>query len=276
MKQVSPEIYTKEYYLNHCLGFEEFQKNFGKQVIPRNKYLLDLIEVEDGMKVLDIGCGRGDMIFYCASLGMECVGIDYSKKGISIANDAKKHQRKSILKKVSFSLMDAKKIDFPDSTFDLVISVDVFEHLYKEELELVLSEVKRVLKPNGILLVHTEFNKIYLNFTHKNFIFPVSKLLLRLNKLVTNNEYPGLPKDPRSDLHKIQHVNEPTIFYLRNLLKRFNFNGKIISHIGLLKKDKTWKDYIYNCIVLLYPFSLLPPLIYFFATDYTCVMRNKK
>lgn len=276
MKQVSSEAYTKEYYLNHCLGFEEFQKRFGKQVIPRNKYLLSLIDVKKGMKLLDIGCGRGDMTFYCASLGMECIGIDYAKEGIKLANTAKKKQDIPIQKRVSFSVMDAKKLTFPDNEFDLIISVDVFEHMYKEELDTATSEIKRVLKPNGVLLVHTEFNKIYLDFTHRYFIYPVSSLLLRLNKLLTKSEYPGLPKDPRSDLHKIQHVNEPTIFYLKNLFKRFTLKGKIVSHIGLLKKDKTWKDYVYNSTVLLYPLSLFPPLLYFFATDYTCVMRNKK
>ncbi len=169
-----------------------------------------------------------------------------------------------------------KKLTFGDNRFDVIISFDVFEHLYPEELQQAMSEISRVLKKDGTLLVHTEANKLYLDFTHGWYAYPVSTLLIRLNNLITRNHYEGLPKDPRNDNHKKQHVNEPTIFYLRQLFGAHQFSGQIISNISMLKKILSWKDYLYNICVLWYPFCFVPPFSYFFAYDYICIMKNKK
>ena len=171
--------------------------------------------------------------------------------------------------------MDAKKLRFKKNTFDVITSVDVFEHLYKEELELAMNEISRVLKPEGILFVHTETNKIYLNFTHRVWSYPLDKLLIIVNQLITKKKYSGLPKDPRNDLHKTQHVNEPTYYYLKNLFARHRFIGKINSLVPL-KPSISWKDKLHNFLVSLHPFSQYFPLHIFFAHEYICMMQNNK
>lgn len=276
IRRVDPSVYSEHYYLNDCLGSEEFKKSQGTLFHPRVEQLLQKIEIKKGMNVLDVGCGRGDIVFFCAGKGANAVGIDYSPEGIKLAGKVYKKQKKAIKRRASFHVMDAKKLTFPDNTFDVVISVDVFEHLYAEELEIALSEISRVLKPQGTLLVHTEANKLYLNYTHRFYTYPVSTVLLFLNSFISGTKYGGLPRDPRNDLHKLQHVNEPTYFYLRRLFKRHHFQGSIYQIIGMLKPVISWKDRMYNCIVLLSPLSYVPPLIYFFAYDYLCVMKNKK
>lgn len=268
MRHVDPNIYTKEYYLNDCCGAEEFKKTKGKTLHPDVSSVLSHITIQPGMKILDIGCGRGDVVVYYAKQGADAYGIDYSSDAITIAQEVKQ-------KNTHFALMDAKKLAFPKNYFDAVISIDVFEHLYKEELEVVMQEIKRVLKKDGILLVNTEPNKIYLDFWHKVYVYPVSTFLVTISNLLTNSKYPGMPKDPRNDLHKKQHVNEPTYFYLKHLFKRHGFGGKIIQNIALLKPIHSWKDRLYNIIVVWYPFSFYPPFSYLFAYDYICIMRKK-
>jgi len=169
--------------------------------------------------------------------------------------------------------MDANKIKFNKNTFDMVISIDVFEHLYPEELETVIMNVSNILKKNGMLLIHTEANKIYLNFTHPFYVYPISSFLIWANKILTGNEYPNLPKDPRNDLHKIQHVNEPTYYYLVNLFKKNEFVGKIIPIIPY-KPLISWKDLIYNFLVWFFPFSKFWPMHLLFAYDYICIMKK--
>lgn len=276
MKRVDSSVYSKEYYLNTCLGFEKFEKFNGNKLNSRWEKLLSLIKVGKDSKILDVGCGRGDLVLYCAKKGAFVVGIDYSKDAIDIARNLFKKQNKNIQKKIKFYNMDAKNIDFKKNSFDTVVSFDVFEHLYKEELEIVMKKISKVLNRNGTLLIHTEANKIYLNFTHKFYIYPVSSVLIYLNKLFFKKEYAGFSKDPRNELHKIQHVNEPTLFYLKNLFKRHNFEGKIISNVSLIKENLSWKDRIYNHLVILYPFCNLPIFNLFFAYDYICIMKNKK
>lgn len=264
MRSVDPKIYSRNYYLNSCSKNGDFS---------RFERLLKAIKFSKNMRILDLGCGRGDLAYYLARKSVKVVGIDYSEDAIKLA---KKDLRiKRYKKNISFILMDAKKLFFPDNYFDLVISIDLFEHLYPPELEAVLKEVSRVLKKDGDLLVHTEANKIYLNITHKFYVYPVNALLVLINKVITQKEYPGLPKDPRSNLHKIQHVNEPTYLYLRNLFARHFFKGKIISVVPF-KPLLGWKDWIYNLSVWFYPVSLFWPFNFLFAYDYFCFMKNKK
>jgi len=172
--------------------------------------------------------------------------------------------------------MDAKKLNFSDDSFDIVLSIDVFEHLYPEELELVMKEISRVLKKNGILLVNTESIKMYLDFWHNIYIYPISQLLIKLNKIIAHKEYLGLSKDPRNNIHKKQHVNEPTFFSLKRLFYKHSFVGKITSNIDLLKPVFSWKDRLYNYIVLWYPLCKIFPFNLLFAYEYICIMKNNK
>lgn len=269
MRQLNPSIYTKEYFLHHCSTLDEKGK-----INKRFRKLFENINIDKNKKILDLGCGSGDLSIFLAKKGADVIGIDYSKNAIEIANE-KLFRENNFKGKLKFYLMDAKKISFEENEFDIVVSIDLFEHLYPEELEVVFKKISYVLGKDGILLVHTEPNKFYLNFTHPFYVYPISSLLIWINKKISKKNYPNLPKDPRNDFHKLQHVNEPTFYYLVNLFKRFRFKGNIypvVSYKSLL----SWKDIIYNIFVWFYPFSKYWPLHLFFAYDYICIMRNDK
>lgn len=238
-------------------------------------FLLDFIPLKKGMRVLDIGCGKGDAVFYLANKGIAAIGIDYAREAIKMARQVRFKNTKHIQGLTGFRLMNAKELKFKDNALDAIIAFDIFEHLYKKELEEVMREISRVLKKDGILLVHTEANKIYLNLTHKYYVYPVSQFLILLNRILTGRKYPGLPQNPRSKLHKIQHVNEPTYFYLRDLFRRHHFGGRIISVIPF-KPLMSLKDFIYNLLVWFFPLSKLFPFYLLFAYDFVCIMKNKK
>lgn len=275
MRSIDSKIYNKKYYLNSCMGFEEFRMHTGKKVHPNTVKFLGMINFKSGIKLLDIGCGRGDLAVEAARRGAEVSGIDYSRDAIIIAKSMLNKQSKKLQHKVKFFRMDSKKLKFPDNYFDVITSYDVFEHLYREELDIAMHEISRVLKPGGVLIVHTETNKIYLDFTHRIWSYPLDRVLILLNKLVTNKDYPGLQKDPRNDLHKAQHVNEPTHFYLKSLFKKYNFSGKIINKVPL-KPRQSWKDDFHNIVVSLYPVSKLFPFHILFAHEFICIMINNK
>ena len=69
MRQVDPKVYSKDYYLNACLGYEEFKLSKGRKVHPRIRSFVESFEIKKGMYILDLGCGRGD------------IAIEYAKKG---------------------------------------------------------------------------------------------------------------------------------------------------------------------------------------------------
>jgi len=273
MKSISPRIYTKKYYLSSCLGFEEFKTSKLKKVNKRVVEFANLVPIKKGVNILDLGCGRGGLAIECARRGANVIGIDYSKDGIALAKLASKSQRKEIKDRVNFYVMNSKRLKFKKDFFDAIISFDVFEHLYDEELQKTMREISRVLKPKGTLLVHTEPNKIYLDFTHKAWVYPWNFILIWGHRFLTRKNYSGLDANPRNELHKVQHINEPTYFYLKNLFEKHKFSGKIIPVIPY-KPLLSWKDFVYNFLVWLYPISALFPFHLLFAYDYIAIMIN--
>lgn len=276
MKSVDPKIYDEEYYLNVCLGSEEFRKSNGKIIHDRWKNHLKDLKIAKDARILDVGCGRGDITLYLARKAKFTIGIDYSKDAISLANKIKKKFNSSIKKKTQFRVMNIKKLNFPNDFFDVVICIDVLEHLHKKEVEKSLREISRVLKKDGVLFVHTGPNKILYNITYKWYILPMNKVLTKIDQLIKRKKYSSFPKDPRIPIEKEQHVNEPTYFYLRTIFKKYNFEGTIRIEIGYLKPIKNFRTYVYNILTTLYPLSKLYPFNTLFGWAFIAYLKNKK
>ena len=99
-----------------------------------------------GEKILDLGCANGRFFEVLNGKKVEYVGIDKSEKLIEIAR--KKYPG------VKFQVGDAFNLSFPDNYFDKIFSISVFHHMPSEELrQEFLEEAKRVLKPNGLLIL---------------------------------------------------------------------------------------------------------------------------
>ncbi|MDO8660121.1 MAG: class I SAM-dependent methyltransferase [Candidatus Parcubacteria bacterium] len=276
MRSIDPKIYDKNYYLTVCPGSQEFKESGGKKLFPRLKTLLRQITINKSTRILDVGCGRGDIALYLGKNAKEAIGVDYSREAIKLANSAKKNFSLSIQKKVNFKVMNVKTLFFPDNYFDVVICIDVLEHLYKKEAEIAMQEIKRVLKKDGILFLQTGINKLLYDFVYKYYIFPVNKIVTKIDQFVRRINYKSLPKDPRTTDEKEQHVNEPTYFYLKNLLKKFGFKGEIKTEIGYIKPVKSIKTIIYNFLIAFYPLSSIYPLSVIFAWIFVCNLKNNK
>jgi demethylmenaquinone methyltransferase/2-methoxy-6-polyprenyl-1,4-benzoquinol methylase len=102
-------------------------------------------------RVLDLGCGTGDLTIAIARLAgeVEIVGLDYSQPMLEIA------RRKAKGLKVAFVNGDAANLAFPDNYFDCVGISFAFRNLtYRNPLtQRALSEVLRVLKPGGRFVI---------------------------------------------------------------------------------------------------------------------------
>lgn len=105
--------------------------------------------------ILEIGCGRGDLTYALIENAEKIVAIDISANAIDLAKKRKDlwpltdTQRR----KAEFRQMSAVQLDFPDGTFDWVVSTSVVEHLHPEDLSTHMKEVRRVLKDGGRYLM---------------------------------------------------------------------------------------------------------------------------
>ncbi|MFC2034122.1 class I SAM-dependent methyltransferase [Chloroflexota bacterium] len=93
--------------------------------------------------ILDIGCGNGKDTAYLMKKGALVDSVDYSPNMLEEARKRVQNGR--------FHQMDMRKLKFPDEEFDGVWANGCIYHVPKSEINLVISEIIRVLKPSGIL-----------------------------------------------------------------------------------------------------------------------------
>ena len=279
MKRVDPSVYTKDYYLKDCSGFDEFKNSWGKNLEPRLEEIIKAIPSVKNAKVLDIGCGRGEMIFWAILSGAKkACGIDYSKDAIKLAKSALARQEKEIQRKSSFRLMDAKNLKYKDKSFDAVFMIEVLEHLYEYEQIQVFNEVNRVLKPDGFLFIHTAPSRWFNDYTYKYWCYPLSTVFVKLNNIITGNNYSNLkkPSKIRTQSHLTMHVAEPSFFQIQKLIDKTGFEGSIKStNVTVNKPEISWKDQLFNFLIYLYPLSKHFPFNILWGNDYYAVLRKK-
>ncbi|MBE9472464.1 MAG: methyltransferase domain-containing protein, partial [Chloroflexi bacterium] len=78
MRPVCPERYDEAYFLGSCEGYTEFIASEGAHLSRRLSQAFEVAEVAPGMRVLDVGCGRGEILRHCARLGAQACGVDYA------------------------------------------------------------------------------------------------------------------------------------------------------------------------------------------------------
>lgn len=89
--------------------------------------------------MLDVGCGRGTVVAYARDVGIEAFGFDFSKWAVS---DEGRYPR---CKREWLEVHDATKPwPYPDNSLDFIIALDLYEHIYLDDLEFVIKEMYRV------------------------------------------------------------------------------------------------------------------------------------
>lgn len=120
----------------------------------RNKieHILRKLDLQEGQRLLDIGCGWGELILAAAR--------QYRVKalGITLSEEQYDKVRSRIDEENLNDLVDVQLLDYrelKEQTFDRVVSVGMLEHVGKEHLEEYFATVERLLEKEGISLLHT-------------------------------------------------------------------------------------------------------------------------
>lgn len=120
--------------------------------LSRYKAVSDIVK---GKSVLDLACGDGYGSFIIAENAKYVLGIDISQETIDSAS------KKYIKENLTFQQGSADQIPIKDGQFDVVISFETVEHLPSLVQKKFLQEIRRVLRPDGILIMSTPDKKLY-------------------------------------------------------------------------------------------------------------------
>ena len=177
---------------NSYLDFEnEFRGSRTQIVESLNKYdwFLDWIKINyREANILDIGCGRGEWLEKCKEMGFQCIGFELNEEMVTLCKDLD-------LKVINGNAIDLIK-DISNESVNIVSIFHLIEHLNEEYILNLLQECRRILKPEGFLLLETpsidnilvSSKLFYLDPTHINHINPdyLKFILLKLGFDNTN------------------------------------------------------------------------------------------
>ena len=113
-----------------------------KKEIYAFRYILDINKYLPKRKLLDIGCATGEMMKIAQRSNYDCYGIDISEPLVNIAKKSKLNVKVSTIEKEKY----------PDQMFDVITILSVIQYI-KNKVKF-LEEVKRILRDDGILLIH--------------------------------------------------------------------------------------------------------------------------
>lgn len=132
-----PEICDSEMTIEHKQRYE-----FAKEYVK-------------GKKVLDVACGEGYGSNILSEVADIVVGMDINAETVQLANE------KYGSTKLTYIVGSAEKLPFENESFDAIVSFETIEHISETAQENFLSEIKRVLRPNGLLVMSTPNKAIY-------------------------------------------------------------------------------------------------------------------
>jgi SAM-dependent methyltransferase len=192
--------------------------------------------LKPGDKILDVGVGLGRLLSQL-ELNVEKYGVDISKAYLYEAKN----------KGINVCMSKIEELPYHDNSFDVIVTTDVLEHVF--DLNQCVKEIKRVLKPNGYLIVRVPYKEdlsAYVNYDLYEFIhlrnFDENNLDLFFRKIFNfqfiNFELAGI-------IENNSRLNIP----FQSAKHKINFFENLIQHYKLNKYyNKTRKDF---CIAML-------------------------
>jgi len=241
-------LYNDEYF-RRVVGNEDFANlcfaSDGLAPTPYTDKPMKIANVDNEDKVLDIGCGRGEIIAQCTSKGAFSVGIDFSKDAILIANSIIKKINERFNGNSQVLISDGVVLPFKENYFSIVFLLDVVEHVSPQELKKILNEAYRVLMKGGKIILHSTPNR-----WRNKFGYVIEDIFLEMRSpqkpLERQKEY--LVSQGINSKFADLHINEQTVFSMKRYLRSAGFHTRVWygrdKNFWSRKSPKTPRDYI--------------------------------
>lgn len=111
--------------------------------IGRQQLIKNLLQDKNPISILDVGCGTGETLSFLKKTfpKSKLRGVDFLSEAVEYTKNRGHKSRRA----------DALKLPFKDATFDVVMYLDVIEHIKDDNK--VIKEARRVLKPGGTIII---------------------------------------------------------------------------------------------------------------------------
>jgi ubiquinone/menaquinone biosynthesis C-methylase UbiE len=208
VQSIPPDVYDRDYFLSQiCEGFNEFGED-GSVSFNKAKQVARL-EPGPGVRILDAGCGRGEVLLACAKAGAEVAGVDYSETAVELTKETLADYPEADIRRG-----DVTALPWPDDSFDRVQFSDVIEHLDPPQTVPAFREFHRVLRPGGWLSAHTAPNRLF-----RTVGWPLTRPFVRL----AGHGDVAAKVDHWFELCDVYHRNEQSLFSMRRSLREAGF-----------------------------------------------------
>ena len=154
--------------------------------------------------LLDFGCGQGDLLAHLLERGISCYGADHSPQTLAkVSGRFSQHQNWRDCR-----LIDGNKIDFASNFFDVITLVETLEHIPTDKLTQLFDELRRLIKPDGIIVISTPYNE---DLSKEAIYCPFCE----------------------SIFHRWQHLHSFTVDSLHKLIRDHGFQAEFCQNVDL-------------------------------------------
>jgi cyclopropane fatty-acyl-phospholipid synthase-like methyltransferase len=223
-------LYTESYFLNDATGHDEFRDFDGnpEHILEKFRKIIGFLDLHTSDTLLDIGCGRGEIVILHTLNGGDATGVDFSSEAIKLAQE----KAKKLNADCKFIISSFDNIE-EETKYDRIVSNDFIEHISADEGYLFFKKCFNLLKPGGRLVVYTYPNTIRRKYGYK---------MIRLFSIIKMSPLPKREPDTISQHYKHYHLNEQSYFSLRKMAINGKFRKIRVDYIDQSIKESLLKS----------------------------------
>lgn len=209
-------------------------------------HLLKKLDLKEGLSLLDIGCGWGELLIEAAKMyKVKGLGITLSSEQYKKFND--RIQEENLQNYLEVKLMDYRELEKSGLLFDRVVSVGMIEHVGRNNYELFMKNVSIVLKKEGIFVLHYISGLIESQGDAwiKKYIFPGGVIPTLREIISLSADYKFYTLD----------VESLRLHYVKTLLmwaENFEKNIDKVREMFDERFVRMWTLYLYSCAACFY------------------------
>lgn len=224
-----------------CAYFKTKEDTLYDAQLNKVKYILKKLNLKSGDKLLDIGCGWGELIIEAAKeYGVKATGITLSQEQVRKVKERIKENGLEDL--VDVKLMDYRELLKENGKFNRIVSVGMAEHVGRKNIPGYITDISKLLEEEGVCLLHCITSQVEgeANEWIKRYIFP-GGYIPSIRELVYNMA--------ENNLHLVD-VESLRLHYSKTLecwAKNFEDNLDEVKNMKDEKFIRMWRLYLNSC-----------------------------